>query len=455
MTNLSIYYSSFRDIYNKLRGNLKYILKNKLFKKVSWGVVYRTIGLVISFSTSIILARTLGVEQFGKYAFILALTELFTLLALFGSPSLLIREVAHGISTRSFGRVLGILNWTRYATILMSFPLMIIAFIIFLLWQGDNQQIALAIVPTFFILLTAISRQATNTIQGNGNILESQILSIIVPSVIFFLVLTGSLIVFRKNISLINIITLLLISQILTWVIIERKKKQYLPVEIFSSSPEYYSHLWFKSALPLMFVSSTLLLNTKVDILMLQYFYNSTDVGLYRVAQRAGQFMLFGIMAVDVIINPLAAKASTVKQKIELQQILTKSILWILWFALPLLCLYVIWGQQLIKMIYGAEYIAAWIPMIILSLGSFSQIFFGRGGIILTMSHYERYTVIIVAIGALWNIFLNLQLIPRYGINGAAFATATALVLRAIVEAILTYHKTGFNTTIFALPPKI
>ncbi len=419
-----------------------------------WGIICRVTGLAIGLATSIILARTLGPELFGQYAFLLTAAELLTILVLFGTPALILREVATGTSTGSFGKVRGLLSWTCKSTCLLSIPVLIGAMVLLFFWQkGQTPSVAFSVlfVSVSFILIDARIRQGVNVIQGLNKVLASQVLSILTSPPFFLAVLVGLYFFSPGSISLLLILSLLLFSRIFALLIIERKKKQYLPWEVLLSKPEYHTSQWLHSALPLLLVGSLLIINTRIDIIMLGYLREAGDVGLYRVAQRGGQYMLFGIMSIDSIINPLAARAMALNQKEHLQKVVSKSIWLALIFTLPLLGVYIFFGQDLINFVYGQDFNASWQPLIILSCGYLSLIILGRGGVILTMSHFERDTAKAIGIGAGANIILNLLLIPHFGINGAAMGTALAVTIRMVMEALFAYQKTGINTTILPL----
>ncbi|MCF6247406.1 MAG: oligosaccharide flippase family protein [Desulfobacula sp.] len=422
-------------------------------KNVSAGIICRITGIIITVSTSILLARMLGPEQFGQYAFLITVAELLTIIALFGTPALILREVAAGISTKRYGRVRGVLAWTCRATTLMSLPFMLIAILLFYIWNsnaGGQLPFAVILAAASLLLIDALSRQEDSAIQGLGKIIPSQILSILVGSGFLLLFLIGANVIFPGCINLTNLLFFVVASMALALLFMQKKKKQYLPVDVTQSKAEYFSHEWLKSALPLLLVSSLLIINTRIDLIMLGYLRESSEVGVYRVAQRGGQLMLFGVMAVDSVINPLAAKAWAQKQKHMLQTVISKSIWLVLLFTLPLFAIYILMGQELINFVYGIEYKEAWLPLVILSCGYLSLAFLGRGGVVLTMSHFERYTAAAIGVGAGANIILNFILIPAYGILGAACATAMAVALRMFMEAYFAYKKTKIDTTIFA-----
>ncbi len=71
----------------------------------------------------------------------------------------------------------------------------------------------------------------------------------------------------------------------------------------------------------------------------------------------------------------------------------------------------------------------------------------GSVGPILTMTGHEYETAKISAIAAGLNIILNIALIPNWGIEGAAIATATSMIFWHIFLVILIYQRLGLHST--------
>ena len=421
------------------------------------GLLIRILGMGIGLVSSVLLARLLGPVIFGQYAFLITVTELLSIAALFGTPALILREVAAGIEKEDFKRVRGIIAWSRKETLFISVPVVAVGAGIIYSWQrshGYNMEVLTWIIPLILVVINALSRQGTNVLQGLNRLIASQALSIIFAPAVFAAILIAAYLVPDLRMGLEITLLLLLGCRLLAFVAIYWTQQYSLPADVRRAAPEIHGQEWLRSALPLLLVGSLLIINTRIDIIMLGYLRDAGDVGLYRVAQRGAQFMLFGVMAVDSIINPLAAKAWANGAKEELQAAVSKSIWLVLLFSLPLLIVFIVAGKPAINLSFGQAYEKAWFPLIILSCGYLSLALLGRGGVILTMSHCERQTALAIGIGVTANIALNLLLIPLYGIKGAAVATALAVSLRMLMETIFAYKKTGINTTIFALLPK-
>jgi O-antigen/teichoic acid export membrane protein len=66
---------------------------------------------------------------------------------------------------------------------------------------------------------------------------------------------------------------------------------------------------------------------------------------------------------------------------------------------------------------------------VILAFGQLINVLFGPVGILLNMTGHERDTMRGLTMAAVLNVLLSLTLIPMFGINGAAIASAITLVI--------------------------
>jgi O-antigen/teichoic acid export membrane protein len=63
------------------------------------------------------------------------------------------------------------------------------------------------------------------------------------------------------------------------------------------------------------------------------------------------------------------------------------------------------------------------------------------------MTGHERDSAAGLGVGAASNILLNLLLVPRWGIEGAAVAYAGSMILWNVLLAVLLYRKVGLHST--------
>lgn len=110
------------------------------------------------------------------------------------------------------------------------------------------------------------------------------------------------------------------------------------PKQIKGVEPDYDTSRWFWSALPLLVAGSMNFLNRQSSILLLGALSTSDQVGLYRVAQKGADMILFSGMAVNMTIGPTISKLFTEGDMQKIQRIITTSARAILAFSYLLHC---------------------------------------------------------------------------------------------------------------------
>ena len=107
-----------------------------------------------------------------------------------------------------------------------------------------------------------------------------------------------------------------------------------------------------------------------------------------------------------------------------------------------------LFGEFIIRVVFGPEYAGAYIPLLILCIGQLVNAATGSVASLLNMTGHERDTMQSALAGAVTNIVLNVTLTPMWGMNGAAAATAATL----IVWNMMMWHKVRKRLGIEASP---
>ena len=92
----------------------------------------------------------------------------------------------------------------------------------------------------------------------------------------------------------------------------------------------------------------------------------------------------------------------------------------------------------------GCVYEAGYWVVFLIGIAKLVDMSFGNNGEIITMSDHYRFNVVTMAILAGFMIFLNYLLIPMYGINGAALATVSSVVIFNLIKMTFIKMKLGF-----------
>lgn len=170
-------------------------------------------------------------------------------------------------------------------------------------------------------------------------------------------------------------------------------------------------------------------LNTQIDSILIGYYMNPTEVGIYAVAVLLAQTLTLIPSAVQRVTAPATA---TLYGKGDIEGVrnvvfstMKKSFLISVGIAVTI----AIFGQHFITTFFTEEFLSSYIPLLILLLGHTIFAPFMAVGATLSSIGKVHIPFRISAVCGVLNVVLNILLIPYLGINGAAIATTVSLVV--------------------------
>jgi O-antigen/teichoic acid export membrane protein len=182
-----------------------------------------------------------------------------------------------------------------------------------------------------------------------------------------------------------------------------------------------------------------LFLLLRIDILMVGYFLPSSDVGIYRSASQTALLLLIFLISFNNIFAPMIADIISKGDRERMRQLFKTVTRWGFALSLPLFLVVGINAKNLLR-IFGSDFTEGWLPLIILAAGQL--IHAAAGGVVymLVMSGHQYQKLIGDFAIVVINLVLNIILIPRWGLTGAAVATSvsiTAVNLMRVMQAYL------------------
>lgn len=191
---------------------------------------------------------------------------------------------------------------------------------------------------------------------------------------------------------------------------------------------------------PLLFVGVMQYLLSWTDTLMLGMLGSGQDVGIYRAAYQVPFVMAVFLRAANSIYAPVAADLYQKGEIERLSFILKATTRWVTYAIIPLFFLLVLLPKE-IMLLFGKDYVeSGYLVLIVLGFGQAVNCITGGVGYTLTMTGKQKIELINSIGLVLLSIILNWQLIPKFGALGAAIASATAMILINFIRVIEVYY---------------
>lgn len=394
--------------------------------------------------TAIALARILGAEGYGIYAYAGSIVMLLSVPSELGLPRLVVREVAANRALARWGYVRGLLQRAMQAIVLFSVGIIALAALVGPMLSQRIEALdwttfawALLLVP-----LGSLSALRGSALRGLHHIVTGQLPGALLRPIVFLLLISIALWAMgpiepyqAMMLSVISAIAAFAVGSWLLW--------RALPSEVYRARPVYETKRWMASALPFGLLAGITLINSQTDIIMLGLFSSASDVGIYRVATQGAMLVSFALMTINTVLSPNIASLHASGDWDGLQRLITTSARATIMMSAPVALTLIILGRDILATVFGSEYSTGALALAVLCIGQLINVGFGPVGNILNMTGHERDSVVGVGIGAASNVILNLILIPRWGIEGAAIASAVSILIWNSWLTIVLYRRTG------------
>ncbi|ADI15824.1 flippase [Truepera radiovictrix] len=412
-----------------------------------WTLLMRVVSTGLGFATSVLLARLLGVSGYGVYAFVFAWVNLLAIPTALGMDKLMVREVAVFRARGAWGALHGFVRWGNLAVLAASLGVAALAAGVGWVVLAPRDGLRLAFVLALASLpLTTLTSLRQAAMRGFNHIVSGQWPELLLRPVLIiafsllawfalprfglpFNAVWATLAAFAATAVAFGVGALLLV--------------RVLRDETESAPPSAEPGRWLRRALPFMVISGMYVLNARTDVVMLGMLADTDAVGLYTPATRGAELISFVLLAVNTALSPTLARLFAEGKRAQLEAATARSTRLITLATLPLALGMVLLGGVFLRL-FGPEFVAARTALVILSAGQLINAATGTVGTLLNMTGFERDTALAVGLSATLNILLNALLIPPFGINGAAAATALSTLTWNALLATFVYRRLGF-----------
>ena len=443
-----------------MNTRIKKALKDKDFSELVKGggisFFLRFGGLAVGYLLTLVIANLFGAKGLGDYVLAITVLRLFTLLAKLGLDTTSIRLIASFASQEKWT---SIFHFRKQVVTILSFTSVVASLMMYFLSEPiadlintNDRYIQL---NAFFVMPMAFFMLHYQSLRGLKRIAEfsffyrmSQALFSVISIIIIYQFTTDDEVPIYAYLVSVSIVFFLSFLSFRYWIKNRSFGKQSAEKEVRS-----YSNI-LKISIPLMFAQSVQFIMAWTDKLMLGNMTNSEDVGIYHTAFKLSMFAAVALMSINSIASPKFAEMFGKNDMEGLKKVVHQSTKMIFWMSVPLVVIFFIFPEFLLGL-FGEEFKIGVTAFIFLSCGRLISSFSGSVGNILQMTGNQNIYAKILFFGAILNITLNLILIPQtsplaslniVGINGAAFASMSSLIIWNLSMVFVVKKKFGFYT---------
>lgn len=404
---------------------------SKTMKDVQWSFISLATASLSHLLLRIVLGKELGPSGLGLYTLVFTIYMFGMLFAAFGIGDALTKYVAQYsdderkikefvssgvIGSLVSGSVMGIVLYLLSSTISIQF-------------FHNSEMTELLKLTAFCFPFIAMQKSVIGTLNGLRkmklyavvNIVQN--ISVMLVSIIFVLFLDmgvkGAVIGFVTPTILIGVISLFFVRNHFT-------TKQAL-IKIVLKEVSIFGFY-------VVLANSIGIINTQIDSLLIGHFMSNSDVGYYAVAVMFMSGIALIPQATQRVTTTAIARYYAKNEFESIRSLIKGTMKKTLLISMTITLVFAIFGKTMIEIIFTEEFLPAYTPLLILAIGYSIYATFVSVGSCLSSIGKIHIVFKISAMCAIMNTLLNIALIPKYGLVGAASATTTSLLFTTLVN---------------------
>ena len=203
-----------------------------------------------------------------------------------------------------------------------------------------------------------------------------------------------------------------------------------------------------KVSFPMSFSLISLLIMQSFDIYVLEKYFSFTVVAYYGIAIKISAVVGIILTSINATIAPQISKLFFERNFDDLAEVIRKATTLNVVLSVPLIIFLIIFSN-LILSFFGENYVLAQSALYIILVGQIFNALCGPVGLYLNMTGRQNLFQKVLFVALIINIVMNLVLIPKYEMIGAAISTAFSFTLWNITGLLIAYKKDNINLSIF------
>ena len=290
---------------------------------------------------------------------------------------------------------------------------------------GDPRLVYVVRMSALTLPLGVFLRVAAATTRISQRVKYSAFSEDILRPALHLLLIVGMILV---GLTIENVLLSLLVSYTAGVIlVVYYVKRLFFDVQETSSSINSFWKMLLLFSLPIGTAGIFNLLLGRIDKLLVASYLTAADVGVYEAMSQSSVAFSLIIGAFNAIFSPMIARLFHATEHDRLRELYIVSTKWGVYFALPIFLVFIFVPEEIIRFVFGADFIVGKSAFMILSTAQFLNVATGAVGLLLIMTGQQIKWMIYSMLMVVLNVVLSVMLIPSFDLAGAALASGFAI----------------------------
>ncbi|MGD9847250.1 MAG: oligosaccharide flippase family protein [Variibacter sp.] len=398
----------------------------------------RVASAAIAFFTQPLLARWMGSDEFGIYAYVWTWALLFGGVVDFGLSTAAQRFIPEYHGRSSLALLRGFLSGSRWFTAAAATAAALLAAATIKAFETSLAPnivlplyLACATLPFWGLAITQ------DGIARSYGWIGVALLPLYVVRPILILALVLAAYLHGLPATAVSVLIASVVASIAAvagqGVLINRRLRE----NVAAGVRRYDFKTWIGASLPISIAGTFYFLLSYVDVLVLQAYRPSTEIAIYFAVQKLMALVAFVHFSIAATVAYRFSELRASGEKSGIARFYARSRQWTFWPSLGGVCILLTLGWPLLWL-FGPEFVSGYFLIGILAIGLMARAAVGPAERLLTMYGRQKACAVVYAAAFACNLVGCFALIPRLGAAGAATSTTLALILESAALFLLT-----------------
>jgi O-antigen/teichoic acid export membrane protein len=417
------------------------VLGKASIKRVAFGGVIAfaiyIVGAAVTAGSQLLIARIVGAETYGVYAYVIAWTTVLAYFSALGFDTALLRFIAAYQTTEAWNLARGVIQYAERRALVVSILVVLAGMLVIF---SQPRQLSPELRNSFlvgFILVPVLAQLwiRCSIVRAFGGVTMSVLPDKVVRDglLLVFVVLTAVVLGRHADAPLIMLATFVGAVAALALATLATRKLR--PHALTVILPEYAATIWRHTAVPLVIIAAAEALLNRTGVMLLGWFGETREAGIYSLVFNIAFLVVLPRTAINTLFAPTISRLFARRDQVTLQALVTSSASWTLCAAVCIALVLAFLAEPILAW-FGKDFVAGVTALRIVLAGQVIAASCGSQLLVMTMTEHERCAAALLILSAMINVVAGAVFINMLGLAGAAVALTIALIVWNVAMAL-------------------
>ena len=407
-------------------------------------------GVGLTYCSQLAIARILGVDAYGVYAYVLAWITVLAYFSALGFEVSLLRFVPAYEAKRDWAHLRGVIQYAQRRSAIVGVSVVLVGACVVMAWVSSPVLRNTFVAGFLLVPVLALLWIRCSAVRAFGGVVSALVPDRVVRDGMLLGLLAIATLGLGWSIDAPLVMLATLVGSVAGLGCAGLAIRRLRPPAVGAVLPTYEAPTWRRAALPLVIMGAGEVLMNRTGIILLGWIADTKDAGIYSLAYNIACVVTLPRVAVNTLFAPTISNLFVRKEQATLQALVTSAASWTLCAGAFIGLVLFVLAEPLLAW-FGPGYEAGVPALRILLVGQLIVASAGSQLYVMTMTGHERSAAALLVACAAANAVASAVLINLFGLTGAAIATTATLIVWNVAMALFIWRRLHLLPGVFPM----